>query len=271
MATKKVEEKAKKPAAPAAKKPAAAETAKSAAGAKKKVEEEDLIPPEKLLEMAKKGEIPVEYTDTYPTTFTQENLEKFIMGEITWAELEGMSMEEAYAIADLGYTLFEQGRYDDSQTVFEGLVIGNPYDAYFHTMLGAIYAKKNMHEEAAEEYSIAIELDPKNISALVNRGELLLQHGEFEYAMEDLKKAIDLDPKAENPSGIRARALAAATAAIIKEVMEKKGKGGDLKGGPAKGAPAKAGAVPAKAAPAKPAAAPAKPAAAPAKPAPARK
>ena len=244
MATKKVEEKpvAKKvapAAAAAAKKPEPAKAAGAAPAAKKKDEDEDLIPPEKLLEMAKKGELPVEYTDQYPTTFTQENLEKFIMGEITWAELEGMSMEEAYAIADLGYTLFEQGRYDDAQTVYEGLVIGNPYDAYFHTMLGAIYAKKNMHEEAAEEYSIAIELDPKNISALVNRGELLLQHGEFEYAMEDLKKAIDLDPKAENPSGIRARALAAATAAIIKEVMEKKGKGAELKGPAGKPAPGK--------------------------------
>ncbi|MEW5849495.1 MAG: tetratricopeptide repeat protein [Myxococcota bacterium] len=246
MATKKVDEKAKKPAAaPAAKKAPAPAAASAKSGAPKKQEEEDLIPAEKLLEMAKKGEIPVEYTDQFPTTFTQENLEKFIVGEITWAELEGMSMEEAYAIADLGYTLFEQGRYDDAQTVYEGLVIGNPYDAYFHTMLGAIYAKKNMHEEAAEEYSIAIELDPKNISAYVNRGELLLQHGEFEYAMDDLKAAIDLDPKAENPSGIRARALAAATAAIIKEVLEKKGKAG--------GAPAAKPAAGAKPAPAKPA------------------
>ena len=143
----------------------------------------------------------------------------------------------------------EQGRYDDAQTVYEGLVIGNPYDAYFHTMLGAIYAKKNMHEEAAEEYSIAIELDPKNISAYVNRGELLLQHGEFEYAMDDLKAAIDLDPKAENPSGIRARALAAATAAIIKEVLEKKGKSTDAKAPAAK--PAEKGKAPAKPAPAR--------------------
>jgi tetratricopeptide (TPR) repeat protein len=242
MATKKIDDKAKKPAATPAKKGTA-----PAAGAKAapvKDDEEETIPPEKLLEMAKKGEIPVEYTENFPTTFTQENLEKFIMGEITWAELEGMSMEEAYAIADLGYTLFEQGRYDDAQTVYEGLVIGNPYDAYFHTMLGAIYAKKNMHEEAAEEYSIAIELDPKNISAYVNRGELLLQHGEFEYAMDDLKAAIDLDPKAENPSGIRARALAAATAAIIKEVLEKKGKSTDGKA-PA-GKPAEKGKAPAK-------------------------
>lgn len=247
MATKKIDDKTKKAPVPATKK--VHDPAAKAASTQKQAEEE-LIPPEKLLEMAKKGEIPVEYTDTFPTTFTQENLEKFIMGEITWAELEGMSMEEAYAIADLGYTLFEQGRYDDAQTVYEGLVIGNPYDSYFHTMLGAIYAKKNMHEEAAEEYSIAVELDPKNISAHVNRGELLLQHGEFEYAMDDLKAAIELDPKAENPSGIRARALAAATAAIIKEVLEKKGKAGDLKA-PAAGAKPSAKGAPPKPAPAR--------------------
>jgi hypothetical protein len=56
----------------------------------------------------------------------------------------------------------------------------------------------------------------------VNRGELLLQHGEFEYAMEDLKAAIDLDPDGKNPASLRARALAAATAAAIKELIERK-------------------------------------------------
>jgi type III secretion system low calcium response chaperone LcrH/SycD len=199
--------------------------AKPAAAGKKpgKGEEEQVYTPEQLLEMVEKGEIQPDYIDEPPNTMTEENWEKFVMGEITWAQLEGMTMEEAYAIADLGYTFFEQGKYDDAQTIFEGLVIGNPYDGYFHTMLGAIYAKKGMHEEAAEEYSIAIELDPENISAYVNRGELLLQHGEFEYAMDDLKAAIDLDPNGEDPSGIRARALAAATAAIIKEILEKKG------------------------------------------------
>jgi len=186
-------------------------------------EEETLYTPEQLLEMVEKGEIEADYIDEPPNTMTEENWEKFVMGEITWAQLEGMTMEQAYTIADLGYTFYEQGKYDDAQTLFEGLVISNPYDGYFHTMLGAIYAKKDMHEEAAEEYSIAIELDPENISAYVNRGELLLQHGEFEYAMDDLKAAIELDPNGEDPSGIRARALAAATAAIIKEILEKKG------------------------------------------------
>jgi Flp pilus assembly protein TadD len=133
-------------------------------------------------------------------------------------------MEEAYAFAELAYTLFEQGRYNDAQTIFEGLVISNPYDAYFHAMLGAIYARKDMQEEAAEEYSIAIELDQENISAYVNRAEILLQHGEFEIAMDDLQKAIKLDPKGEDPAGLRARALAGATAAIIEEILEQKSK-----------------------------------------------
>ena len=52
--------------------------------------------------------------------------------------------------------------------------------------------------------------------------ELLLQHGEFEYAMEDLKEAIQLDPESEDPAGIRARALAAATAGLIEQVLKEK-------------------------------------------------
>ena len=173
---------------------------------------------------------------------TEENFKKFLFGKITWAQLEGMTMEQAYAIAEFGYTMYQQGRYKDARTLFEGLVIGNPYDPYFHAMLGAIYTKLDLHEEAAQEFSIAIELDPEDINSYVNRGELLLQHGEFEYAMEDLKAAIDLDPEGKNPASLRARALAAATAAAIKELIEKKEAEGDA-GGPSRG-PAKPKAKP---------------------------
>ena len=175
-----------------------------------------------LLNMVKSGEIETEWIEDRQTPFNQENFRKFVMGEITWAQLQGLTMEEAYAFAELAYTLFEQGKYDEAQTIFEGLVISNPYDAYFHSMLGAIYARKDMQEEAAEEYSIAVELDPENISAYVNRAEILLQHGEFELAMDDLQAAIKLDPKGEDPSGLRARALAGATAAIIEEILQQK-------------------------------------------------
>lgn len=192
-----------------------------------------------VVKAVERGEIEIEYVDPPNPidNFTEENFKKFLFGKITWAQLEGMTMEQAYAIAEFGYTMYQQGRYKDSRTLFEGLVIGNPYDPYFHAMLGAIYTKLDMHEEAAQEFSIAIELDPEDINSYVNRGELLLQHGEFEYAMEDLKAAIDLDPEGKNPASLRARALAAATAAAIKELIERKeaeGEGGEQKRGPKK-------------------------------------
>lgn len=202
---------------------------------------------EDVIKAVEKGEIEIEYVDPPNPidNFTEENFKKFLFGKITWAQLEGMTMEQAYAIAEFGYTMYQQGRYKDARTLFEGLVIGNPYDPYFHAMLGAIYTKLDMHEEAAQEFSIAIELDPEDINSYVNRGELLLQHGEFEYAMEDLKAAIDLDPEGKNPASLRARALAAATAAAIKELIERREAEGKTGGAP-KGAKKPAAAPPKK-------------------------
>lgn len=175
-----------------------------------------------LMSMVESKEIETEWIEDREPTMNEESLRKFVLGEMTWAQMQGLTMEEAYSFAEMAYTLFEQGKYDEAQSIFEGLVISNPYDGYFHAMLGAIYARKDMQEEAAEEYSIAIELDPENISSYVNRAEILLQHGEFELAMEDLQSAIKLDPKGEDPGGLRARALAGATAAIIEEVLAQK-------------------------------------------------
>lgn len=148
-------------------------------------------------------------------TFSPEHVEKFIMGEATLGQLYGISIEEAYSVAELGYTLMEQGRLKEAQTVFQGLIISNPYDAYFHTALGSIYQKLGIVDGAIEEYSISLGLDPAIVEAYVNRGELLIQVGYFEQAAKDFKAAIDLDPDGRNPAVNRARALASATAAAL--------------------------------------------------------
>src|SRR5688572_18525470 len=154
----------------------ALEQKKSAQGdAKKKIFDPRRDPKsytqEELIEMIKGGEI--------TPTFTDDNMSKFVLGEITWAELTGLTMQDAYNFAEIAYNLFEQGKYDQAQTVVEGLVISNPYDGYFHSLLGSIYGRKGMHEEAQEEYSIAIELNPQDLASHVNRAEILLQHGEI--------------------------------------------------------------------------------------------
>lgn len=148
-------------------------------------------------------------------TFSPDQVEKFIMGDATLGQLYGMTIEEAYSIAELGYTFVEQGRLKEAQTVFQGLVLSNPYDAYFHTMLGSIYQKMELIDGALEEYTIACALDPANLQGYVNRGELLIRKGNFEQAARDFKSAIDLDPNGVNASANRARALATVVAAAL--------------------------------------------------------
>ncbi len=175
-----------------------------------------------LDDMMGDGSLEDDFSKPEASNFTAENFQKFVRGEMTWGQLQGLTMEQAYAMAQLGYTQFEQGRYAEAQAIFEGLVVSNPYDAYFHTVLGSIYARTDRSTDAAEEYSLAIELDENNIAARTNRAELLLQHGEFQMAMDDLKQAIALDKDGTDPNAARARALATATAAIVEAILEKK-------------------------------------------------
>ncbi len=198
---------------------------------KKPEEEAPVFDLDELDEKIEKGEVelPRQKFATVEDTYTPENLEKFILGDITWAQLQGMTMDEAYNIAEYAYGLYQEGKYHDARTVFEGLVICNPYDAYFHNMLGAVYQQLDMKDEAAEEYTLAIELDSDNLHARVNRGELLLQNGEFDRALDDLKKAIELDPDGRDAAGVRARALAMATAnamEALQKLVAKTGPGG---------------------------------------------
>lgn len=169
------------------------------------------------------NEEPINRPPDLVESFSPDRFEKFILGELTLGQLYGITIEEAYSVASLGYTLYEQGRWKDAQAVFQGLVVSNPYDGYFHTMLGAVYQKQNLADGAIEEYTYAIGLDPTNIEAYVNRGELLMQKGSFEQAAEDFKHAVKLDPDGKNPSANRARALASAiTTAIEASLKESK-------------------------------------------------
>lgn len=156
---------------------------------------------------------------TLMETMSPDRVEKFIMGELTLGQLYGITIEEAYSIAEMGYTMMEQGRLKDAQTVFQGLVISNPYDGYFHAVLGSIYQKLGMVDGAIEEYTLSLGLDPANVEAYVNRGELLISKGDFLDAAADFKRAIELDPNGENPVANRARALASIVAASLRSAI----------------------------------------------------
>jgi len=133
-------------------------------------------------------------------------LKSFARGEVTWAEVEGMTWEEAKAIAQVGCDLATAGRLEEARIIFEGLVAGNPKDSASRAALGTVYQKLGRIDEAIAEYSAALDLDAKNPVALANRGELRLKAGD-RGGFGDIARAVDADPHGETTAGRRAKGL----------------------------------------------------------------
>ncbi len=152
-------------------------------------------------------------------TEMKRKLGAFARGEMTWAEVEGMTFEEAKAIAQVGCDLAGAGRYEEARVLFEGLVAGNPKDAASRAALGTVYQKLGRLQEALTEYGEALERDPANPVALVNRGELNLLQGNRQ-GFTDLANAVESDPNGETSAGRRARALVKAIALAAVEKLK---------------------------------------------------
>jgi len=152
-------------------------------------------------------------------TETVGKLKAFARGEVTWAEVEGMTFEEAKAIAQVGCELAAAGRFEEARILFEGLVEGNPKDAASRAALGTVYQKLGRLQEAISEYSAALERDPRNPVALVNRGELYLRQG-LRQGFTDVASAVEADPHGDTSAGRRARALVKAITLVAVEKLK---------------------------------------------------
>jgi Flp pilus assembly protein TadD len=133
-------------------------------------------------------------------------LKAYAREDMTWAEVEGMTWDEARAIAGIGCDLAAAGRLEEARVIFEGLVAGNPNDAASHAALGTVLQKLGRVDDAMESYDAALESDPRNPVALGNRGELKLKLGNKD-GFADLARAVEADPNGETSAGRRARAL----------------------------------------------------------------
>ncbi len=171
-----------------------------------------------------KTEIELEMVDGKPQTLTVKNLERFLLGELTLAQVQGITMEQAYAYAQLGYNVLQQGKLEDARKVFEGLVVLNPYDAYFHSVLGSVLARQENKDRALKEFTIAINLESQDPYVFVNRAELLLEREQYDDALEDLNMAIKLDKTGKHPAIQRAKTLLAATKKRTQGTRKKAGK-----------------------------------------------
>lgn len=171
----------------------------------------------KVLDPTPAGEPPEEWIEALKQVVAKINpahseqavkdMEAFFEGDTTWAQVQGIPKKALFDIAEQAYLKFKGGRLDEAKALFRGLCLMDHTVAYFHTGLGAIYQKEKQYFDALAEYTVAIELDPEDITAYVNRGETYYLMGLWERPLEDLNQAIALDPEAKDPWANRARFL----------------------------------------------------------------
>jgi tetratricopeptide (TPR) repeat protein len=137
---------------------------------------------------------------------SEELGERLVVGEISPAEFLGLSRELLYEIATRGHDLLKTGKLQDALDIFKGLVAASPHDSVFHCNLASTYAHLEKYDEAKAEYTRALELNIANVDALVGRSELFLREGNVPKALEDIQKALKLDPEAKRENTKRARA-----------------------------------------------------------------
>jgi tetratricopeptide (TPR) repeat protein len=136
--------------------------------------------------------------------------EDWLRGRASLGAAAGWTPEEIRIVAELGYGLAEQGRNEEAITVFEGLAALAPATAYFQSALGALKLRTGDLQSALIHLNAALNSDPTDLSALANKGEVLMLLGRREDAMANLQGVLRLSEGNDSEAlAVRARALLA--------------------------------------------------------------
>jgi len=136
---------------------------------------------------------------------TPERVSSFLKGEINWSQLVGISMDQAYAIAEIGFNLLNQGRLEDAEKIFVGLCAMNPQDGYYQSVLGSIFARQDKLDDAKRALELAAKLGYEDPHVLVNKAEISLRQGKLSEALPDLERVLEGDNTTQ--AGVRAKAM----------------------------------------------------------------
>lgn len=149
--------------------------------------------------------------------YVTEMLHAFGNRKISFAGLVGLSQKKVKQVAEMGYVKLSHGRFEEARKIFEILTFIDHKNPFHHLALAGAYHKLKKNVDALFQYSEAIKLDPKNLNAYVNRGEVYLRCKNYRKAAEDFREAILLDEKGKDRFSNRARSLVVA----IKRSMQR--------------------------------------------------
>lgn len=135
-----------------------------------------------------------------PMQVPLEIVERLLDGELTLGQSLGLTNDDLYRIAHVGYHLMNMGKLDDAKRIYAGLVAANPYDSVFRCQLGAVHHRLGELDEAVREYTQALCFNIANVDALTGRGMVYLLRKDIVSAFKDFQAVIALDPQGQRES-----------------------------------------------------------------------
>jgi tetratricopeptide (TPR) repeat protein len=96
-------------------------------------------------------------------------------------------------LSDRGNRLLENCRYQEALAIFERIIMIDPTDSYSRCDRALTLLCLDRQDEAIQEYTIVLNLDPQNIAALLGRSESFCEKYDYENALPDLANAARVD------------------------------------------------------------------------------
>ena len=105
-----------------------------------------------------------------------------------------MAQENTKEAFNRSVALMKSGALDEAERMCRSLILEDPRDVNFLSLLGSVLLRKNQFEEAEKLLRSVIERAPDYPSAQENLGTVLLNMGKSEEALIPLQAAIELKP-----------------------------------------------------------------------------
>ena len=111
------------------------------------------------------------------------------------------SAEESY---NRGSELLDKGEYDEAIDEFTKAIEIDPNYAEAYNNRGLAYYYTWEYDLAVADYDKAIEIDPDYADAYNNRGNAYADNGQYDLAIADYDRAIEIDPKTLGSTAVAA-------------------------------------------------------------------
>jgi tetratricopeptide (TPR) repeat protein/CheY-like chemotaxis protein len=101
----------------------------------------------------------------------------------------------AESIFQKGELLFKAGKWEDAEALFREAIALNHSEAEFHAYLGmAMFKSRGRADEAMQQVEKALQLDPRLRSGALFAAQLLAELGDVERGRTLLRRAVEKDP-----------------------------------------------------------------------------